>query len=327
MNSLLLNSLLMKMVSLSVSGSVIAFALLAIRPFIQTKLSRTWQYYIWGIVIMRMMFPFAHEATLINYVFRDGFALINTNEAINSIWLIIAAVLLLKKIISYHIYIRHIKSKCRCITDNSIINLYQRSCREAKVKKPPKLYFSQAVTSPSLIGFCKPCIVLPENMLLSIDDLRFIFLHELAHHKRWDFLYKWLVQIVICLHFFNPAIYIIQKVINRDCEFSCDETVIKRLDKYEKKAYGSALINSLENGMHSNYHAISLMLCDDAKQIKNRLKAIAEHKKMSIVAISLLVILTFSIFSSAVYAGAYRIYPDRCGIHSVKDVVSSWINP
>ena len=45
----------------------------------------------------------------------------------------------------------------------------------------------------------------------------------------------------------------IQKVISRDCEFSCDETVIKRLDKHGKKAYGSALINSLENGLHGNY--------------------------------------------------------------------------
>jgi beta-lactamase regulating signal transducer with metallopeptidase domain len=73
-------------------------------------------------------------------------------------------------------------------------------------------------------------------------------MHELTHFKRGDMFYKWLVQLVICLHWFNPLVHLMGRVINKDCEFSCDEAVIKNLDYQDMRAYGDTLLNAIGVG-------------------------------------------------------------------------------
>ena len=58
------------------------------------------------------------------------------------------------------------------------------------------------------------------------SDFENTILHELMHYRRRDMFYKWLVQVTICLHWFNPLVYWMGAEINRACEFSCDEAVI-----------------------------------------------------------------------------------------------------
>ncbi|KAI4453444.1 cystathionine beta-synthase [Holotrichia oblita] len=68
-------------------------------------------------------------------------------------------------------------------------------------------------------------------------------------------------------------------IILKNCELSCDEMVIKRLDGRSKKAYGHALIDALEfNAGYKQPAAVSLMLCEDVKQIMSRLDAISHYR-------------------------------------------------
>jgi beta-lactamase regulating signal transducer with metallopeptidase domain len=260
------------------------------------------------VTVLRSFYNFIED----NNQFTSGFknVLIDHNVAsyIGVAWLIIAVVLIIKKIISYQAYTRFIKANRKEINNDSITQIFNEVCREMRVENKIGLYSYKMIHCPMLIGFTKPYIVLPEIMLNKTqNDLRYILIHEITHHKRKDFLYKWLIQIISCVYFFNPVTHMIKKKIIDYCEFSCDESVIKRLDNHGKAAYGSALIESLEiNAGLKQYTAVSLMLCEDAVQIKERLAAIKRHQKSSRLITASTVILTGVICLSSFFIGVFN---------------------
>jgi len=43
--------------------------------------------------------------------------------------------------------------------------------------------------------------------------------------------------LILSIHWFNPLVWIAFKMMSVDMEFSCDERVLKKLDKDTKKIY------------------------------------------------------------------------------------------
>ncbi len=78
-----------------------------------------------------------------------------------------------------------------------------------------------------LAGIIRPILVIP-SLEANTDNLQYIFRYALTYYRRGDILYKWLVQITKCVHWFNPLVYMIGKRIDQSCELSCDEAIIKR---------------------------------------------------------------------------------------------------
>ena len=50
--------------SMSFSGGLLILALLLGKRFLKDKISRQWQYYIWLIVLLRLLLPFGPEVSL-----------------------------------------------------------------------------------------------------------------------------------------------------------------------------------------------------------------------------------------------------------------------
>ena len=338
----MINNFLIKIMLLSLSASIIATILFAIKPLVKVRLTKTWQYYIWLVVVLRMLIPYTPEQSLMgglyNFIDSNSQVLSTANNIeitgtlgvisnyIGLGWLSIVALLLLKKIISYHVYVRFIKTNRLPITDIGVIQIYDEVCRDMEISKEIGLYSYRMTNSPMLIGFFKPYIVLPETMLKKTDSLKYVILHEMAHYKRKDFIYKWLIQIVSCVHFFNPIIFLIRDIVSKDCELSCDETVIRKLDNHSKKAYGSALINSLESDTkYKQPTAVSLMLCEDIEQIKDRLDAILHYKQSTNIIMSVTFILTGFICFSTIYVGVFKNIFSSCYCHYIEDFIKSFM--
>ena len=158
--------------------------------------------------------------------------------------------------------------------------------------RKPALYFSDSARTPMLLGVFKPKIVLPyreynEELLLNI--LR----HELTHYRRFDTLYKWIASAVLSLHWFNPLAWIIRREINRSCELSCDEMLLRSMNKDEKQSYGnSLLLMAAQSPLPSAVVATSF--ATEKRNLKERLVQIMNYKKSgvrilsSIIAIALL---------------------------------------
>ena len=99
---------------------------------------------------------------------------------------------------------------------------------------------SLSVDSPVLLGYLKPVILLPIEVLsgLSIEQVEAILLHELAHIKRCDYVVNFIQSMMEVVLFFNPFVWEISSQIRIEREQCCDDTVVRSISPI---AYAQAL--------------------------------------------------------------------------------------
>ena len=322
-----MNVLLKSVLSLSLSGTLLICLLLLCNPLFRDRISKRWQYYMWLIVIVRLLVPFSLSVSPVNALFQkvdramvqitaisegnDTHTLQAVGNAmaiiLNDLWLVwLAGVLLLliRKITIYQGFVKYIKAGCSEVSDIDILNRVAQYEEQAGVKKPVDLCVNRLVSSPLLIGFFRPCIVLP-TVDLPDSDFRYTILHELTHYRHRDMFYKWVVQITLCIHWFNPLVYLMCHEIDRACELACDETIISTLEAKERAAYGDTLLNAI--GIGGSYHnsTASMTLYENKKMIKERLGSIMNFKKKSIWVMLGSLVLVIGLFAVSTVLGAY----------------------
>ena len=347
-----MNEIFKLILSLSISGSIVAIILFVLKPLLKDKFSKVWHYYIWLIVIARFILPFTIQNSFIHTAFihtesylsfqteaqnqqaNVPIVAINTlqdtgiqsislsdntvqksrfsyywDEIQNYIWIIwisIAILIFVQKIIGYRDFIQFIKAGRRDITDSHVLEIYKNACTISNINKPLAIYTNKLASAPMLVGIIRPFIILP-SLELSDDEIYNILAHELTHYKRMDIFYKWLTQFAVCLHWFNPLVYRISNEINRNCELSCDESIIKKLNIEEKRSYGNTLIASLNlNGNYINT-ITSVSLNEDASLLKERLESIMKFKRKPKISIIFSIISMILIVAGTTFTGAYVI--------------------
>ncbi len=143
--------------------------------------------------------------------------------------------------------------------------------------RKPSLYLSGDVRTPMMFGMFSPKIVLPERNY-SDEELRNILMHELMHFRRKDTLYKWFSVLVLSTQWFNPLAYIIRREINRSCELSCDEMLLRYMDRSEKESYGKTLLNmAASSALPAG--VVATTFSTEKKNLKERLEQIMNFKK------------------------------------------------
>ena len=158
----------------------------------------------------------------------------------------------------------------------------QRLCRPLEVRQ------SAYVSSPLTYGVLRPVILLPED--LDRDDeaaLTCILTHEFVHIRRFDALAKLAFAGALCVHWFNPLVWAMYVLANRDLELSCDERVMDILGGGERAAYALTLINMEESRSwgFSHYNHFSKLA------IEERIEAIMKYKKASVLAAGMAAVL------------------------------------
>lgn len=118
----------------------------------------------------------------------------------------------------------------------------QKLSAQMGIKKQVHIWMSELITSPVTIGYIKPVILLPLAAVnyLTPQQTEAILLHELAHIKRYDYFVNLLSKLIQTILYFNPFVKAFVKIIEREREKSCDETVIQF--QYEPHGYASALL-------------------------------------------------------------------------------------
>lgn len=223
------------------------------------------------------------------------------------IFLLLPAMLLLtRKITAYQGFIRCIRAGSEEVQDIARLEQFGRLAEEARVKGHVVLLVNRRIPSPMLLGFFHPCVVLPSADLPDMD-FAYTVMHELVHCKRRDMVYKWLVQITVCLHWFNPLVYLLRKNTDRFCELSCDEAVIAGLGQVERFAYGDTLLRAARRGGTYKNTVLSLALSDNKKRMKERLDAIMGFKRATKGTIILSVLFTMLFLTCASYTGVYAV--------------------
>ena len=341
-----MNEFIKILLSLSVSGALLLLLILGLKPLYKNKFSKRWQYYIWIVVALRFLLPFTPDTTIVGSLFEklDTAAITNeiptnpnvpvpadtgnskaepiqTNREITTaamrepvdkyvclffIWSALALVLFVRKVTVYQGFIQYIKAGNKEVSDIKILNLLSDCEEKLNIKTRVELSCNPLIASPMLIGFFRPRIILPVGEWED-KELSYIFVHELIHYKQRDMFYKWLIQIVVCVHWFNPFVYLLEKEVNKSCELSCDEKVISVLDDTARREYGDTLISFLKSNNLYKSSLASVTLTEGAEQLKERLGAIMNFKSKTKTIRVLTVILTLFILSGAVFIGGYSV--------------------
>jgi len=365
-----MNNLMLTVLSLSLAGSIIIAFLFLCKPLYKERLSKKWQYYIWLVVIARLIVPFSFELNIVGGLFNEitqrNAPSIIASEPINSvigsgeanitgvdnevpiitntpniqnvvpdlqttipeaqtpapysqsdifnvlisyswlIWIVVAVILFIRKVTIYQSFVNYIKVGRIPLENMADLERFGKLVEQSNIKRMVGIYTNSLVSSPLLIGFFKPYIVLPTTDISEVD-FKHTIMHELTHYKRGDMFYKWLVQLTICLHWFNPLVYLMGREINNACEFSCDESVIKRLDLQEIKAYGNTLLNALGIGGEYKNALSTITLSENKKILGERLNMIKNFRKKSKSAVICAVLFTMVLSMGAGVVGVYGV--------------------
>ncbi|TYQ14930.1 UNVERIFIED_CONTAM: beta-lactamase regulating signal transducer with metallopeptidase domain [Acetivibrio alkalicellulosi] len=337
-----MNEALQLILSLSLAGSILAGMLLIIKLFFKNKISKTVQYYLWLVVVLRLIFPFSFENSIINKVFYTEQATVELANPIDRlseemtqeqsitsslgfsveknvqdgvynndvdhtryfrelfsqyilyIWLLGAIIVFGINLIGYIRFIKNLKkaNKPAYDSENKILRSLLKRNKVKLIRNPYAL-------TPMLIGILKPYIVIPD-IDYTEKQLKNILLHELIHLRRFDIGVKWLTMMASAIHWFNPLMYVIKKEVNYACELSCDEWAIKNLNSEEKQSYGETLI-SISAQEKYPIGVLQATMCEEKKNLKDRLEAIMKNSKKS----KFVIVISIILFSALIYsAGA-----------------------
>lgn len=304
-------------VSVSVSATLLAAALLLLRPLYKRKFSMRWQYYIWLLVVLRLIIPWNPVGGVVGFIFQDrqaqaggaDMAAIRAKEAgtaegegdgggqkdlqetesplgmgaakgrkIWAAWLSVAFFIFMRKITVYQSFIKFMKASSIPVDDIRLLETLGKEVNSSRLRHTVGLYLNHAVSSPQLTGFFRPKIILTPAQL-ECKDFYYTVLHELVHDRRHDMVYKWLIQFVVCLHWFNPFVYFMEREISRMCELSCDEAVIEKLDAAGRQEYGDTLLHAVGAGGFYRHNLAGITFYNSKQLLKERFGAIMDYRK------------------------------------------------
>lgn len=328
-----MNDIVLIVLSLSISGSIMALFLFAGKTIFKKHISKACLYYIWILVLLRLAIPLSFDQSITNQLFNSvsskthienaitvNNAMIQDNseqmtdskgtvEIVSSeksqqsiivknqdntagknnekisvqgilaiVWLTGSCISLLFCVIPY-IYLKLLMKDSNEDPDSEDIAILHNLNGRKKIR----LKYNNYVSTPMLIGIISPCIVIPGCDYVKSgkkQELEHILCHELMHYRRKDLIYKWFTVVVTSLHWFNPLMIPIRRQISRLCELSCDEAVIRNMDVIQKQSYGETLL-SMAAEKRLSAGILATTLCEEKKELKERLLSIMKYKKQT----------------------------------------------
>ncbi len=280
----MINNLFLLVLKMSASASVVILLLVVLTSVLNKRYYIKWKYRIWLILavylslpvdyaaiyrqlsyqhnVKPMTIPAVTQVTNAIMVILDEPALAPQNIAgtmetasvasvlpspltiISHLWIISIIVLLFVYLISYTSYKKKLMQNAMPLTNEAYNNIFSTLLKDMGITNKLKILVYPQTSSPMVIGFIKPVLVLPHDDY-SVEEIQFILRHELIHYKRHDIYGKLLLLFAKTIHWFNPIIALMYREAIIDMELSCDEGVVGAENFTLKMAYAETLFSSL----------------------------------------------------------------------------------
>ncbi len=313
----------MSLAEMSISALCMILVITAVRFLLKGRLP--WSAYVimWYTVLIRLLVPFRissifsigslnkltdiqvsnYDPPLLtaspkaeNMMYINQPDIINKSfSMINTIWLVGMITLLIYFLAVFIRYRRNFKDTVQI--NNKLLD---SELSRFNFARNVRLYKSKSALSPLTFGIIFPKILLPSDM--DTEDgaaLKYVMIHECIHIKRFDALTKLLMILALCIHWFNPFVWIMFSLLNKDLELSCDEAVIKITGEGSKTDYAMTLIRleeekSRRTNLIFNYFGKNIA--------EERIVAIMKKSKTSIIGIitaSIVIITNTAVFATS----------------------------
>src|SRR6185436_7614216 len=124
--------------------------------------------------------------------------------------------------------LRRLKAGCVPVDDNRLTDCMKTLAQAMGLRRAAALAASDGVAVPFLLGVRRPTIVFPSKLLQSGSDaIRLAMAHELAHMKRHELCWSWLLFVGEAVFFFHPLVWVARREVRLAQEIACDEIAMR----------------------------------------------------------------------------------------------------
>lgn len=141
-------------------------------------------------------------------------------------------------------FLCYLRRWSRPVTDPALLADYQAVCTAMSQRRAPQLLAVSGLPAPMLAGLFRQRLLVPADTPPG-DGLRCALYHELSHYQRHDIGLKTLALAAQCLHWFNPLVWYMNRLIGRDIELACDERALRFLPPEARKVYGQTILDAV----------------------------------------------------------------------------------
>ena len=307
----------MSLLQMSFLGTVIILLIVVLRAVLINRLPKKTFLILWWIALIRLLVPFSIKSvtsiySLLQSIYSDinpvrtaqtttflpihgnmpeianglSEAMVQRTESISILSVIWLAGLLLCFGFFAVSYIKCYREfRFSLPVENDILEAWKE---KHPLKRSLSIRQTETIAAPLSYGVIRPVILMPKNTeWKNIYQLRYVLEHEYVHIRRLDMLTKLIMIAAVCIHWFNPLVWVMYILFNRDLELSCDETVVRRFGMDIKSVYATALISMEEkkSGLTPLCNSFS------KNAIEERIRAIMKIKKTSKFAVMISAVL------------------------------------
>lgn len=130
--------------------------------------------------------------------------------------------------------------------------------------------------APLTFGVLRPTVVLSPG--LEGEELACVLAHEGVHARRRDNLWHYAMAAALVAHWWNPAVWLMARLLRRDIELACDRAALKRLGEDRRADYARALVSLATQGEGPAFsHTFGRKLTEE------RIRSIMKFKKTSVI--------------------------------------------
>jgi len=160
-----------------------------------------------------------------------------------TLWLVGVAGVLAWNAAAHLRFLRYLRRWAAPVTDGETISIFHSLGNRLSLPRRPRLLECRGLKVPMLAGTLRPTVLLPQEPM---EDraLALSLLHELTHYRRRDVWRKVLAVWVNALYWFDPLMWWMVRLMERDGELACDEEALGRLPPEDRAAYGQTILNA-----------------------------------------------------------------------------------
>ncbi len=307
----MLENIFIEILNMSLTASVVILAVCVFRLFLK-RAPKIFSYILWAVVLFRLLCPVSFESAFsllgavngsaaveqgrmeyipsdigvqaqpqvqlpagamsgtVNEAIEDSLPMADVGDSVNPmqvvlfaaarIWLLGVLLMAAYQLISLLRFRKRLKGA---------------PCEEGNIYQLP------GGGTPFVYGLLRPRIYLPEG--LGDEERGYMLLHEQIHIRRGDPIFRFLGCVALCLHWFNPLVWLAFYLSGRDMELSCDEAVLRKLGNGVKKEYSGSLL-SLAAGDGRKEKVRGIPVAFGEGDVKGRIKNVLSYRKTKPVA-------------------------------------------
>lgn len=208
-------------------------------------------------------------------------------EQLTAFWLAGAVLLLMAVMVIYYKSLRELRTALPLRGGHPVIEAW---LEKHPLRRKLSILTYDRIDTPLTYGIWRPKIILPKSLDTGNESaMEYILTHEYMHIRHFDAIWKMAAVAALCLHWFNPLVWLMYFYLSRDMEMVCDARVINHLGAKHKADYALCLLSVAEQ--KGRYNPLYQGFSKNAT--RERIVSIMKLKKVTIVtaAISLILVL------------------------------------